>query len=175
MNIKFISLTLKFIMNIQIREAKKDDMKYVIELITELAVFEKEPSAVVISSDDLINDGFGNNPLFSCFVALVDNKISGMCLGYPRYSTWKGPTMHLEDLIVTQSMRGKGIGFALFSHFIKFSHLKNVRRIEWAVLDWNVEAINFYKKNGAYVSKEWQIAQMNELAINNFISKNEDI
>ena len=175
MNIKFISLTLKFIMNIQIREAKKDDMKYVIELITELAVFEKEPNAVVISSDDLINDGFGNKPLFSCFVALVNNKISGMCLGYPRYSTWKGPTMHLEDLIVTQSMRGKGIGFALFSHFIKFSYLKNVRRIEWAVLDWNVEAINFYKKNGAYVSKEWQIAQMNELAINNFISKNEDI
>ena len=162
-------------MNVQIREAKKDDMKDVIELINELAVFEKEPSAVVISSKDLIKDGFGEKPLFSCFVALVNNRISGMCLGYPRYSTWKGPTMHLEDLIVTQNMRGKGIGFALFSHFIKFSHLKNVRRIEWAVLDWNIDAINFYKKNGAYVSKEWQIAQMNEIAINNFISKNENI
>ena len=104
-------------MDIQIREAKKDDMKHVIELITELAVFEKEPNAVVICTNDLIKDGFGDNPLFSCFVASVNNKISGMCLGYPRYSTWKGPTMHLEDLIVTKSMRGKGIGFALFSHF----------------------------------------------------------
>ena len=162
-------------MDIQIREAKKDDMKHVIELITELAIFEKEPNAVVICSEDLIKDGFGDNPLFSCFVASVNNKILGMCLGYPRYSTWKGPTMHLEDLIVTKSMRGKGIGFALFSHFIKISHSKNVRRIEWAVLDWNIDAINFYKKNGAYVSNEWQIAQMNELAINNFISKNENI
>ena len=87
MNIKFISLTLKFIMNVQIREAKKDDMKDVIELINELAVFEKEPNAVVICSKDLIKDGFGDNPLFSCFVAFVNNKISVMCLGYPRYST----------------------------------------------------------------------------------------
>ena len=162
-------------MNIQIRKAKKDDMKHVIKLINELAVFEKEPNAVVISSDDLVKDGFGDSPLFSCFVASVNDEISGMCLGYPRYSTWKGPTMHLEDLIVTKKMRGKGIGFALFAHFIKFSHLKNVRRIEWAVLDWNIDAINFYKKNGAYVSKEWQIAQMNEAAIQNFIIKNENI
>ena len=87
-------------MNIQIRKAKKDDMKHVIKLISELAVFEREPNAVVISSDDLIKDGFGDSPLFSCFVATVNDEISGMCLGYPRYSTWKGPTMHLEDLIV---------------------------------------------------------------------------
>ena len=158
-------------MKIEIREAEKQDMKYVLELINELAIFEREPDAVVIKSEDLIQHGFGNKPLFSCFVAVTNNLISGMCLGYPRYSTWKGPTMHLEDLIVTKSMRGKGIGFALFSHFIKISHLKNVRRIEWAVLDWNIDAINFYKKNGAYVSKEWQIAQMNEDAIQNFINK----
>ena len=95
-------------MNIQIRKAKKDDMKHVIKLINELAVFEKEPNAVVISSDDLVNDGFGDSPLFSCFVASVNDEISGMCLGYPRYSTWKGPTMHLEDLIVTKKMRIHG-------------------------------------------------------------------
>ena len=108
-------------------------MNQVLNLIKELAVFEKEPNAVVITSEDLINDGYGDKSLFSCFVAEVDNRIVGMCLGYPRYSTWKGPTMHLEDLIVTKSQRGKGIGYALFSHFIKFSNIKGVRRIEWAV------------------------------------------
>lgn len=158
-------------MSIKIREAKKEDMNQVLNLIKELAVFEKEPNAVVITYEDLINDGFGDKSLFSCFVAEVDNQIVGMCLGYPRYSTWKGPTMHLEDLIVTKSQRGKGVGYALFSHFIKFSNKKGVRRIEWAVLDWNIDAINFYKSNGATVSREWQIAQMNELAIKNFINK----
>jgi len=74
-------------------------------------------------------------------------------------------------LIVTKSQRRKGVGYALFSHFIKFSNKKGVRRIEWAVLDWNIDAINFYKSNGATVSREWQIAQMNELAIKNFINK----
>ena len=162
-------------MKIEIREAEKQDMKYVLELIKELAVFEREPDAVVIKSEDLIQHGFGNKPLFSCFVAVTNNLISGMCLGYPRYSTWKGPTMHLEDLIVTKSLRGKGIGFALFKHFINFSNKKGVRRIEWAVLDWNIDAINFYKNNGAYVSREWQIAQMDESAIKTFISKNENI
>ena len=83
--------------------------------------------------------------------------------------------MHLEDLIVTKSQRGKGIGFALFKHFINFSNKKGVRRIEWAVLDWNIDAINFYKNNGAYVSREWQIAQMDESAIKTFISTNENI
>ena len=156
-------------MKVEIREAKVQDMQKVLELIKELAIFEKEPEAVIVTENDLINHGFGNNPLFCCFVAIYDNIIVGMCLGYPRYSTWKGPTMHLEDLIVTNSMRGKGIGFALFSHFIHFSNSKNVKRIEWAVLDWNVDAINFYKKHGAYVSKEWQIAQMDELSIKNFI------
>ena len=162
-------------MKIEIRQAEKQDMKYVLELIKELAIFEREPDAVVIKSEDLIQHGFGNKPLFSCFVAVTNNLIAGMCLGYPRYSTWKGPTMHLEDLIVTKSQRGKGIGFALFKHFINFSNKKGVRRIEWAVLDWNIDAINFYKNNGAYVSREWQIAQMDESAIKTFISKNENI
>lgn len=158
-------------MNLEIRSASKGDMEDVLSLIKELAIYEKEPNAVAISSSDLINHAFTKPPLFVCFVALLESKIVGMSLGYPRYSTWKGPTMHLEDLIVTKSQRGKGIGYALFSHFIKFSNKKGVRRIEWAVLDWNIDAINFYKSNGATVSREWQIAQMNELAIKNFINK----
>ena len=162
-------------MKIEIRQAKKQDMKHVLELIKELAKFEKEPDAVVIKLTDLIQHGFGNNPLFSCFVAETNHLISGMCLGYPRYSTWKGPTMHLEDLIVTKSHRGKGVGFALFKHFINFSYQIGVRRVEWVVLDWNINAINFYKNNGANVSSEWQIAQMDEHAIKTFVSKNENI
>ena len=98
-----------------------------------------------------------------------------MSLGYPRYSTWKGPTMHLEDLIVTKKHRGLGIGQALFSNFIKYSHDRGVRRIEWAVLNWNISAIKFYESNGAKVSEDWHIAQMDEKAINNFIIKNENI
>ena len=162
-------------MKIEIRQAEKQDMKYVLELIKELAIYEKEPNAVAISSSDLINHAFTKPPLFVCFVALLESKIVGMSLGYPRYSTWKGPTMHLEDLIVTKKHRGLGIGQALFSNFIKYSHDRGVRRIEWAVLDWNIDAINFYKNNGAYVSREWQIAQMDESAIKTFISKNENI
>ena len=105
-------------MKIEIRQAEKQDMKYVLELIKELAIFEREPDAVVIKSEDLIQHGLGDNPLFSCFVAITNNLISGMCLGYPRYSTWDGQTLHLEDLIVSQNHRGKGVGKLLYIAFI---------------------------------------------------------
>jgi ribosomal protein S18 acetylase RimI-like enzyme len=156
-------------MNLIIRKAKKNDMKSVLLLIKELAVFEREPLAVELTKSDLIRDGFSNS-LFICFVAILNNTIVGMSLGYSRYSTWKGATMHLEDLIVTQKFRSTGIGSALFSNFIKYSHSKGVKRIEWAVLGWNIHAIKFYESNGAVVSDEWKIAQMDEKAINNFIS-----
>ena len=162
-------------MNLEIRSASKGDMEDVLSLIKELAIYEKEPNAVAISSSDLINHAFTKPPLFVCFVALLESKIVGMSLGYPRYSTWKGPTMHLEDLIVTKKHRGLGIGQALFSNFIKYSHERGVRRIEWAVLNWNISAIKFYESNGAKVSEDWHIAQMDEKAINNFIIKNENI
>ena len=156
-------------MNLEIRPAVKQDMKDVWTLIEELAIYEKEPSAVEISVKDLINHAFSSYPLFVCFVAKFDNKTVGMSLGYPRYSTWKGPTMHLEDLIVTKKYRGFGIGQALFSNFIKYSHKNGVKRIEWAVLNWNVNAIKFYESNGAKVYSDWHIAQMDEKAINDFI------
>ena len=146
-------------------------MKAVHDLITELAVYENEHDAVEVSIEDLERDGFSDVPKFRVFLAEEGNNVIGMALFYERFSTWKGKAIHLEDLIVTKSQRGKGIGYALFSHFIKFSSKKGVRRIEWAVLDWNIDAINFYKSNGATVSREWQIAQMNELAIKNFINK----
>lgn len=158
-------------MNLVIRKAEKNDMNSVLSLIKELAEFEGERLAVELTYNDLIKDGFSNSYLFVCFVAVLNDKIVGMSLGYPRYSTWKGATMHLEDLIVTHKFRSTGIGSALFSTFIKYSHSKGVKRVEWAVLSWNVNTIKFYESNGAIVSDEWKIVQMDEKTINNFILK----
>ncbi|MAU63768.1 MAG: GNAT family N-acetyltransferase [Flavobacteriaceae bacterium] len=156
-------------MNVEIRPAKENEMNDVLSLIKELAIFEKEPNAVTLTSKDLIAHAFSSPPLFICYVAIFKSVIVGMFLGYPRYSTWKGPTMHLEDLIVTKKMRNKGIGRALFSSFINFSYSKGVKRVEWAVLKWNTAAIKFYESNGAKIYNDWQIVQMNEKAIHNFI------
>jgi GNAT superfamily N-acetyltransferase len=152
-----------------IRKGTPEDMQGVLTLIKELAVFEKEPDAVVITLEDLIRDGFGSQPLFHVFVAEVDQIIVGIALYYYRYSTWKGKTIHLEDLVVKQSMRGTGIGYALYSEIIKQGKIDKVRRIEWAVLDWNTPAIEFYENSGAKVYDEWKIAQMDEESIHYFV------
>ncbi|WP_309614673.1 GNAT family N-acetyltransferase [Flavobacterium sp.] len=163
-----------------IRKGEKKDMKAVLELIQELATFEKEPDAVVVTVADLERDGFGDYPLFHTFVAEVDDdssdseqakQIVGIALYYYRYSTWKGKTIHLEDLIVKEKMRGSGLGFALYSKIIEQGKLDKVRRIEWAVLDWNTPAIDFYIKSGAKVLDDWRVAQMDENGINEFLSK----
>ena len=161
-------------MSVLIRDAVQNDMKQVLILIKELAKFEKEPNAVILNEEQLVSDGFSRNPKFKCFVAESNNEIIGMALGYPRYSTWKGVTMHLEDLIVTKSRRGNGVGSLLFSKFINYAHSLRVKRIEWAVLDWNVNAIEFYEKNGAKILSEWRVAQMDEDSIKKFCN-NESI
>ena len=153
-----------------IRKATKNDMPSVLELIQELATFEKEPDAVVVTVDDLIRDGFSENPLFQCFVAEVENEIIGMALYYYRYSTWKGKTIHLEDLIVKESKRGTGAGFALYKEIIKQGKADNVRRIEWNVLDWNTPAIDFYEKSGARVLGDWRVVHMDEKGIEQFLN-----
>ncbi len=152
-----------------IRKAQPNDMPQVLELIQELAVFENEPDAVVITSKDLVRDGFSENPLFHCFVAEADQKIIGIALYYYRYSTWKGKTLHLEDLIVKENQRGTGVGYKLYSEIIRQGKRDQVRRIEWAVLDWNTPAIDFYKKTGAKVLSEWCVAQMDEEGIDLFL------
>ncbi|MBE0424520.1 MAG: GNAT family N-acetyltransferase [Lutibacter sp.] len=156
-------------MNFSIREGKIEDMPSVLALIKELAHFEKEADAVVISVTDLEKDGFGNSPLFKTFVAEVDEEIVGMALFYPRYSTWKGPTIHLEDLIVKKNKRGLNIGSALYKKVIEYGHNLGVKRMEWVVLDWNTPAIEFYKKTGAYILDDWKTVQMDELAIKNYL------
>ena len=153
-----------------IRKATKNDMPSVLELIQELATFEKEPDAVMVTVDDLVRDGFSENPLFQCFVAEVENEIIGMALYYYRYSTWKGKTIHLEDLIVKENKRGTGAGFALYKEIIKQGKAKNVRRIEWNVLDWNTPAIDFYEKSGAKVLGDWRVVQMDDKGIEQFLN-----
>lgn len=152
-----------------IRKGKPEDMEAVLGLIQELAHFEKESDAVVVTVEDLVRDGFGPTPLFSVFVAEVETEIVGIALYYYRYSTWKGKTIHLEDLIVKEKMRGTGLGYALYSEIIKQGKNDKVRRIEWNVLDWNTPAVEFYEKSGAKVLDEWRVAQMDEAAINYFV------
>ena len=154
-----------------IRKGTKNDMGQVLELIRELAIFEKEPDAVVITVEDLERDGFGENPLFQTFIAEEAGEIIGMALYYYRYSTWKGRTIHLEDLIVKADKRGTGAGFALYQEIIKQGKKDNVRRIEWNVLDWNQHAIDFYEKSGAVVLDDWSVVQMSEEGISAFLNK----
>ncbi|TNJ44152.1 GNAT family N-acetyltransferase [Tamlana fucoidanivorans] len=157
-------------MAVIIRDSQKKDMHQVLRLIQELAIFEKEPDAVEITVTDLENDGFGSHPAFHCFVAEVDSKIVGIALIYNRYSTWKGKAIHLEDLIVSEAMRGTGIGTALLNEVIKYGHSLGVKRINWEVLDWNEPAIEFYESKGAKVMRDWDVVQLNEEAINNYIA-----
>ncbi|MBP6758889.1 MAG: GNAT family N-acetyltransferase [Flavobacterium sp.] len=152
-----------------IRKGNPEDMAAVLGLIQELADFEKESDAVVVTVEDLVRDGFGPKPLFDVFVAEVEKEIVGIALYYYRYSTWKGKTIHLEDLIVKEKMRGTGLGYALYSEVIKQGKKDKVRRIEWNVLDWNTPAVEFYEKSGAKVLDEWRVAQMDEAAINYFV------
>ena len=154
----------------KIRKGTPQDMPDVLALITELAVFEKEPDAVVISTEDLLRDGFSENPLFHTFVAEVNEEIIGVALYYYRFSTWKGKTIHLEDLIVKENNRGTGAGFALYSEIIKQGKKDNVRRIEWNVLDWNKPAIDFYEKSGAKVLSDWRVVHMDENGIEAFLN-----
>ena len=154
-----------------IRDGRKEDMPALLALITELAVFEREPEAVVVTVSDLERDGFGENRLFHTIVAQENEQIKGMAFYYFRFSTWKGRTIHLEDLIVTENSRGTGIGLALYSEIIRRGKKANVRRIEWNVLDWNEPAIRFYEKSGAKVLSDWRVVHMDETGIDNFLNR----
>jgi GNAT superfamily N-acetyltransferase len=155
----------------QPRLAKKQDMPRVLELIQELAIFEKEPDAVEIILSDLERDGFGDSPKFTCFVAEVNNIVEGIALVYPRYSTWKGEVLHLEDLIVSKKCRGKGLGTQLLDTVVKYGKNKGVKRICWEVIDWNEPAIIFYEKKGAIVKRDWDVVHLDENGIENYLNQ----
>ena len=159
-----------------VREARKTDMPQVLELIKELAIFEKEPDAVEVTVADLEREGFGNHPLFHCFVADasselgIESEIVGAALVYYRFSTWKGRTLHLEDLIVKESERGKGIGEALYKKVMHFAFDRGLKRVAWDVLDWNTGAIRFYERSGASIVKDWRVVHMDEKGLKNYIN-----
>lgn len=163
-------------MEFTIRMAEKTDAASILGLIRELAIFEREPEAVVVTEKDIQIHGFGPTPLFHCIVAEKNHTVVGMALFYPRYSTWKGPTFHLEDLIVTEVHKGKGVGTALYQAFIAEAYEAGVNRIEWVVLDWNTPAVQFYKNSGAKVLEEWNTVQMDRDAMDAYLKKrNESI
>ena len=158
-------------MSFMVRKAERYDMPQVLGLIKELAVFEKEPDAVEVTIEDLEKEGYGDNPLFHCFAAALDEKIVGIALVYYRFSTWKGRTIHLEDLIVSESHRGTGIGMALYKKVMEFADENKVKRVEWNVLDWNTNAIEFYENTGAHVLDDWRVVHMSKEGLDNFINK----
>ncbi len=141
--------------NISIRRAERKDCSRLLELINELAVYEKAPNEVTVSLNHFIDNGFGETPVWWAFVAEVDGVIVGFALYYIRYSTWKGARMYLEDIIVTEEWRGKGIGKLLFNCLIEEAKEKGWKGISWQVLEWNEPAINFYKKYNASFDGEW--------------------
>ena len=159
-------------MSFIIREGQKKDAQSVLDLIIELAVFEKEPDAVKITVDDLLRDGFSEYPKFKLFVAVEDSVVIGIALFYERYSTWKGKTIHLEDLMVTKSKRKIGAGKALYTAVLKYAHEHNFNRVAWEVIDWNINAINFYKSTGATYLSDWSVVQMDKESLEKFIQNN---
>ena len=139
----------------QIRPAAPEDVSAIHRLIYELAVFEKAPEQFVLTQEKLLEDGFGTSPKYICFIAEQEQTILGMSFCYLRYSTWKGPVLYLEDLIVSESHRRKGIGKALFEFTCDYALANNYTRLQWQVLDWNQSAIDFYKQFNASFDLEW--------------------
>ncbi len=142
-------------MNIAIRKGTKTDLPAVLNLVKELAIYEKAPNEVTVTLSDMERDGFGENPIFSFFVAEKDGNIVGIALYYIKYSTWKGKCVFLEDIIVTEDYRQYGIGKKLFDEIVKVAKAMHVKRLEWQVLEWNEPAIKFYKKLNAHFDEEW--------------------
>lgn len=143
-------------MNVIIRPAIKEDCARMMELINELAVYEKAPEQVTVDFNHFVESSFGQHPVWWAFVAEVDNTVEAFALYYIRYSTWKGQRMYLEDLLVTEKMRGLGIGKLLFDKLIAEAKEKKYSGMMWQVLDWNEPAINFYKKlPGVNFDGEW--------------------
>ena len=159
-------------MSFIIREGQEKDVQAVLDLITELAVFEKEPEAVEITVADLLRDGFSDAPKFKLFVAEEENVVIGIALFYERYSTWKGKAIHLEDLMVTESKRKIGAGKALYSAVLKYAYENNFNRVAWEVIDWNINAVNFYKSTGATYLNDWSVVQMDKENLEKYIQNN---
>jgi GNAT superfamily N-acetyltransferase len=154
---------------IVIREGNREDLPQVLSLVKELAEYEKALPEVSNTVQQMEADGFGDNPIYGFFVAEKDLVIVGISLYYYRYSTWKGKRLYLEDIVVTQTERGGGIGKQLFERTMKFALEQNCTGVMWQVLDWNEPAINFYKKYNAKLDAEWVNCSLEATDIESFL------
>jgi len=154
-----------------IRIGEKKDLPRVLELVKELAIYEKAPQEVINTVALMEHDGFGVNPIYGLFVAENQNGIVGISIYYWRYSTWKGKRLYLEDIIVTESERGSGIGKLLFDRTMQKALEENCSGMMWQVLEWNEPAINFYKKYGAKLDDEWTNCTLEADQIKNHLKK----
>lgn len=148
-------------MKITIRRALKEDCPRLLELIRELAEYEKAPQEVTVSQQHFEESGFGENPVWWAFVAETEGVVCAFALYYIRYSTWKGQRLYLEDLYVDPRLRGRGIGAMLFERLIAEAKEKGMHGIVWQALDWNEPALNFYRKYGATLDYEWVNCSLN--------------
>ncbi len=152
----------------KVRRAKPEDCSRLLELINELALFEKAPHEVTVTLEEFEFAGFSDHPVWWAFVVEVDGVIQGFALYYIRYSTWKGCRMYLEDIIITEEYRGKGLGKLLFDQLIIEAVERNLKGITWQVLEWNEDAIEFYKKYNATIDPEWVNGSLNQEQIQHF-------
>lgn len=157
--------------NIKIRKATPEDVPAILELIRELATYERAPKEVSVTEQELLKDGFGEQPLFHAIIAIDGDSIAGMALYFYSYSTWKGRCIYLEDIIVTQEKRRRGIGGLLFDELIRISHEFGARRLQWQVLEWNEPAISFYKKYGAHLDPEWVNGKLTPVTMAQFMNR----
>ena len=159
-------------MNLTIRTATPADVPTILRFIRELALYEREPDAVVATEDDLLRDGWGPTPRFRAMIAEADAESMGFALYFTTYSTWRGHHgIRLEDLYVTPSMRGKGIGKALLAHLARIAVDEGCPRLEWDVLEWNASAIAVYERVGAHILTKWRIMRLSGEALQTLASQ----
>lgn len=158
-------------MTFTIREASKEDTPVILDLIKDLALYEKDPEAVKTTHEDILHYGFGENRMFQCLIVEKENIPVAFALYFFTWSTWEGkPSLYLEDLFVKPEFRKNKIGIKLLNKLAIIAKERNCRRMDWAVLDWNKPAIDFYKKIGAEIKEDWQICRLNESSIANIAS-----
>lgn len=151
-----------------LRVARREDCPRLMELVHELALYEKAPEEVTVTLEAFEDAGFGPKPVWKAFVAEIDGQIAGFAIYYIRYSTWKGCRLYLEDLIVTEEYRGKGLGKLLFNRLIAEARDLGYSGMVWQVLDWNEPALNFYKKYEANIEPGWLNASLSKEQLLNY-------
>ncbi len=156
---------------VNIRLGIPEDIPQVLDLIKELAKYERAPQEVTNTVEQMLEDGFGANPVYGLFVAETEGKIVGIALYYIRYSTWKGKMLYLEDIVVKEAMRGKGIGALLFEECVSLAKSNNYAGLVWQVLDWNEPALNFYKKYNAELDAEWVNGRISRAQFDTVLAK----